>query len=166
MRKPPQITKILVPIDFSPSSDKTVEYASTLAKQFNALVILMHVIDSAPYSVTDTLNVVKHRRSLEIIARSLLENLAEPLLKIGSIVRPCLVTGIPYEEILKKARHDRVDLIIMGTHGRTGLKHALLGSVAEKVVRLSSCPVLTVRLAPNGRKRTTAQIRETAVTLF
>ena len=167
MRKPPQIKKILVPIDFSSSSDKTVDFASTLAKQFNAFLILMHVIDSAPYSVTDTLNVVKHRRSLEMIARSLLKNLMEPLLKRHLVVRPYLVSGTASEEILKKARQDRVDLIVMGTHGRTGLKHALLGSVAERVVRLSSCPVLTVRLAPSGRKRTTAQrTRETAVTLF
>jgi nucleotide-binding universal stress UspA family protein len=71
------------------------------------------------------------------------------------------------EEILKKARQDRVNLIVMGTHGRTGLQHVFLGSVAEKVVRLSSCPVLTVRLASPGRKTKISQTsRETAVTLF
>jgi nucleotide-binding universal stress UspA family protein len=167
MRKPPKIKKILVPIDFSSSSDKTLDYASTLAKQFNALLILMHVIDSAQYSVTDTFNVVKHRRSLEMIARSLLKNLMEPLLKSQLMVRPYLVSGMASEEILKKARQDRVNLIVMGTHGRTGLQHVFLGSVAEKVVRLSSCPVLTVRLASPGRKTKISQTsRETAVTLF
>lgn len=166
-RGTPKIRKILVPIDFSPHSNKAVDYASILAGQFNASIILMHVIDSAPYSVTDTLNVLEHRRSLAMIARSLLNNWREPLRKENLVVKPYLVSGVVYDEILKKARRDKVDLIVMGTHGRTGLKHVLLGSVAEKIVRLSSCPVLTVRLASSGRKGTTPQTTKKAtVTLF
>ena len=61
------------------------------------------------------------------------------------------MSGTPYREILKKSRQERADLIVMGTHGWTGVKHLLLGNVAEKVVRLSSCPVLTVRI-PSGRR--------------
>jgi nucleotide-binding universal stress UspA family protein len=74
-------------------------------------------------------------------------------------VRRFLANGFAYQEILKKVRKDRVDLVVMGTHGRTGLGHFLLGSVTEKVVRMASCPVLTVRLDDDGHR--TKSARET-----
>ena len=67
-------------------------------------------------------------------------------------VKTYLVSGTPYREILKKTQLEKVDLIVMGTHGRTGVEHLLLGSVAERVVRLSPCPVLTVRLSSGSRR--------------
>src|SRR5215510_11086803 len=143
------IRKILVPIDFSPHSNQVMKYASVIAQAFNATIILMHVVDSASYSVTDTFNVVDRRRPLETIARALLDNSAEQI-NGGIRVQPYLATGFAYQEILNKTRKDRVDLIVMGTHGRTGLGHFLLGSVTEKVVRMAPCPVLTVRLSEKG----------------
>lgn len=142
------IRKILVPIDFSPHSSQVMKYASAIAKSFNATIILMHVVESAPYSVTDTFNIIDRRRPVQTIARSLLASWAEEI-DAGITVQTYLAIGFAYHEILEKVQKDRVDLIIMGTHGRTGLGHFLLGSVTEKVVRMATCPVLTVRL--NGR---------------
>jgi nucleotide-binding universal stress UspA family protein len=152
------IRKILVPIDFSPHSNEVMKYASAIAKAFNATIILMHVVDSATYSVTDTFNVVDRRRPLETIARTLLDNWAEQI-NGGVSVQPYLATGFAYQEILKKTEKDQVDLIVMGTHGRTGLGHFLLGSVTEKVVRMAPCPVLTVRLNDQAPKATAQQIK-------
>lgn len=148
----PPIERILVPIDFPSYSDHSTDYAATIAEKFGAEIILMHVIESLSFSVTDTLNVVEHRQALETIARSLLDNLSKILLEKHLAVKTYLVSGSPSREILDKAQQDKADLIVMGTHGRTGMGHLLLGSVAEKVVRLSTCPVLTVQLSPAAKK--------------
>jgi nucleotide-binding universal stress UspA family protein len=124
-----------------------------VARPSKAKIILLHVIDSFPYSVTDTLNIVEHRRTLETIARSLLDQLSRRCSAKGVSVETRLLWGTPYREILSCSQREKADLIVMGTHGRTGLEHLLLGSVAEKTVRLSSCPVLTVRSSP-GKRRT------------
>lgn len=141
------IQRILVPTDFSAPSSQALEYAAMIAKPFKAELILLHVIDSFSYSVTDTLNVIEHRRALETLARSLLGNLSQPLLAQHLAVTTHLSSGTPHHEILQKAQTSKVDLIVMGTHGRTGISHLLLGSVAEKVVRLSTCPVVTIPLS-------------------
>lgn len=144
--------KILIPVDFSPYSDLALRYACLLARQFNSKLTLMHVVESLAYSVTDTLNVVEHRRALETIATTLLDNLRAELEQDGLAVSTVLVNGTPYREILNLARRKHMDLIVMGTHGRTGVGHLLMGSVAERIARLSPCPVLTVR-APRGERR-------------
>jgi nucleotide-binding universal stress UspA family protein len=165
--KPLRIQRILVPTDFSAHSEHALDYAFTLAKQLGARILLMHVIDSLSYSVTDTFIVIEHRRALETTARSLLDNFRQDLVERGLAVTVHLVTGAPYDQILKKSRQEKVDLIVMGTHGRTGVKHLLLGSVAEKVVRLSTCPVLTVPISPERRATTPAKsARKSAVTLY
>ena len=148
----PQIRSIMVPVDFSSYSNQAVNYAAMIAKKFKTGIMLMHVIDSLSYSVTDTLKVIEHRRALETIAGTLLDNLRKQLRGKNLKVKTYLVSGTPYREILKKTQLEKVDLIVMGTHGRTGMEHLLLGSVAERVVRLSPCPVLTVRLS-SGRRR-------------
>ena len=79
-------------------------------------------------------------------------NLRKQLRKKNLKVKTYLVSGTPYWEILKKTQLEKVDLIVMGTHGRTGVEHLLLGSVAERAVRLSPCPVLTVRLSSGSRR--------------
>jgi len=150
--KGPQIRGIMVPVDFSSYSKQAVNYAAMIAKKFNAGIVVAHVIDSLSYSVTDTLKVIEHRRALETIAGTLLDNLSKQLREKNLKVKTYLVSGTPYREILKKTQLEKVDLIVMGTHGRTGVAHLLLGSVAERVVRLSPCPVLTVRLS-SGRRR-------------
>ncbi|MGH7828996.1 MAG: universal stress protein, partial [Candidatus Binatia bacterium] len=116
-RKAPRIQKILVPTDFSPHSNRALDYAATFAKQLGARIILMHAVESLSYSVTDTFTVIEHRRALETTARSLLDNLRQDLVEKGLSVKTHWVTGAPYREILKKSRQEKVDLIVMGTHG-------------------------------------------------
>jgi len=135
----------MVPTDFSPGSDYVIQYAAMIAKMFKARILLVHVIEPFTYSVTDMLNVLDHFAALKTIAQPLLDNARNKLLKKGLVVETALLTGPPYREILQKSRRAGVDMIVMGSHGRTGVEHLLLGSVAEKVVRLAACPVLTVR---------------------
>lgn len=139
------IKKILVPTDFTAYSDHAIEYAVMVARKFEAKILLVHVIEPLAYSVTDTVQVFDHYTALKTVAKPILENLQKRLLKKSLKVDIILLDGNPYLEIVKKSRQAAVDLIIMGTHGRTGIKHLLMGSVAERVVRLASCPVLTVR---------------------
>ena len=139
------IKKILVPTDFSPYSDYALQYASMMAGAFKARILLIHVIEPLTYSVTDTLTVTNHFEALKTLAKPLLENIRKRFQKKGLKVEINLLTGIPYREIINKARQTKTDMIVMGTHGRTGMEHILLGSVAEKVVRLAPCPVVTVR---------------------
>jgi nucleotide-binding universal stress UspA family protein len=145
------IKKILVPTDFSPHSDYALQYALMLAGAFKARILLIHVIEPLTYSVTDTLTVTNHFEALKTIANPLLENIRKRFQKKGLKVETNVLTGVPYREILNKGRQTQADLIVMGTHGRTGMEHILLGSVAEKVVRLASCPVVTVRPVARAR---------------
>jgi len=139
------IKKILVPTDFSPYSDQAAQYALMIARAFKARILLIHVIEPLAYSVTDTLQVTDHFIALKTIAKSLLENTRKKFQKKDLRVGADLLTGVPYREILNRASRVGADMIVMGTHGRTGVEHFLLGSVAEKVVRLAPCPVVTVR---------------------
>lgn len=139
------IRKIMVPTDFTAFSDQAVEYASVIAKRFDSTIILVHVIEPLTYDLTDTIQVIDHFVALKAIAEPILDNLQKKLLKKGLQAKTFLLKGNPYLEIVEKARKTGVDLIIMGTHGRTGIKHLLVGSVTERVVRLAPCPVLTVR---------------------
>lgn len=144
-RKLLSIRKIMVPTDFTTYSDHAIEYAIMVGRKFQAKILLVHVIEPLAYSVTDTMQVFDHYTALKTVAKPILENLQKRLLKKGLTVDSILLDGNPYLEIVKKSREAGVDLIIMGTHGRTGIEHILIGSVAERVVRLASCPVLTVR---------------------
>ncbi len=139
------IKKILVPTDFTVYSDHAIEYAIMVARKFEAKILLIHVIEPFAYSVTDTVQIIDHYTALKTVARPILDNLQKRLLKKGIKVDCTLLDGNPYLEIVEKSRQAGADLIIMGTHGRTGIDHILMGSVAERVVRLAPCPVLTVR---------------------
>ena len=166
-KNPPRVKNILVPVDFSSYSKSTIDYAAMIAERFAATLVLLHVIESFPYSVTDTLQLVEHRRALETLAKSLLGNLSDGLRTRRLAVKTHLVWGNPSREILAKARREKADLIVMGTHGRSGLPHFVLGSVAEKTVRLSRIPVLTVPLSfGERRKRPPARPKTNATTLF
>jgi nucleotide-binding universal stress UspA family protein len=150
-KKKLRLKKLLVPTDFSVHSDYAVDYAARIARAFKARVVLMHVTEPSPYTVTDTLVVVEYGRMLDKVAQSLLTNLGRKLAAKGLAVKTYLAYGSPYREIVEKAAKEKADLIVMGTHGHRGIGHILLGSVAEKVVRLAGCPVLTVRSASDGK---------------
>ena len=142
------ITRILHPTDFSDNSRPALAYASDFARQFHAELHILSVVDSRlftgipadpgffpPEYMEEYLKVVEKQ-----MADLTFEGISE-LKKIIRVVR----SGLAIIEIINYARDAKIDLIVMGTHGRTGLKHVLIGSVAENVVRKAGCPVLTVR---------------------
>jgi len=141
------IKKILVPTDFSEGSEEAVQYAAMMARVLKAQIGLIHVIQPYAYGMTETFNVVDHYTTLKTIAEPLLEQAREQLHRNGLTVETELLSGVAHREILKAAHRIKADLIVMGTHGRTGVGHVLLGSVAERVVQHASCPVLTVKAA-------------------
>jgi nucleotide-binding universal stress UspA family protein len=142
-----QMKSILVPIDFSPSSEKALAYAVAFARQFGAKLTLLHVVEpvatpdfagSFPWMMENDKVMAECQRHLDRVLKDLQieSNLLEKVL-----VRQ----GRSFHEIADAARTLKADLIILSTHGYTGLKHALLGSTTERVVRHAPCPVLVVR---------------------
>ena len=135
-----KLKSILVPVDFSEGSRKAVEYATAFARQFEGSLTLLNVVprypqvpEMAPLSLQPTDDV---QRDLDRVGESV-----KGLVPVTSLVR----MGDPSREIIAAAKELEIDLIILATHGRTGLSHFLLGSTAEKVVRRAGCPVLIVR---------------------
>jgi universal stress protein A len=142
---------ILVPHDFSSSANHACAVARDEAKTHGARVILVHVID-LPYQMapessmiaTATEEPVSMKEYASRGAEKHLDDIAARLAKDGIQPTKFIRFGRPHDEITKLAEEAKCDLIIMGTHGRTGLAHLLVGSVAERVVRTSKVPVLTV----------------------
>jgi universal stress protein A len=143
----PDIRKILVPTDFSPRSDRALEYAVALATAMKAAVHLVHVVEEpfaggAEMYVRDAQEI---RDQLDADARSRLAAIAGRVDPGRMPVSTEIRHGSAFDGIIYEARATGADLIVMGTHGRSGLSHALLGSVAERVIRGAHCPVLAVR---------------------
>src|SRR5262245_35692346 len=138
------LKKILVPHDFSDTSDAAVRYAIALAHNFGAQLYLLHVSDRAKFEMATEFPLGLDG-TLEDAVRERLLKILTPREQIEFKPSFELRSGSPAPEIVKYARDTGVDLIVMGTHGRGLVAHAVLGSVAEKVVRSAPCPVLTVR---------------------
>lgn len=154
-KKEKLISWILVPTDFSECSTEALEYAMSLAKPLQADLILTHVIEPFPYTAVNGIAFINFEERLIPEARALLDKFSQRPLEEKLSVETHLTSGIPSREIITLAEREGADLIVMGTHGRTGINHLMAGSVAEKVVRLSPCPVLTVhpRAAASKQKR-------------
>jgi nucleotide-binding universal stress UspA family protein len=137
---------IVVPVDFSAESKKALKYASKLAAGFGAALRVIHVVETSPF-LNDLPNVVLTRSENEIAKEALvkLQALAQDEIDELIPVQPEVRIGKPYREIVGAAKVLGADLIVIATHGYTGLKHALLGSTAERVVQYAPCPVLVVR---------------------
>ena len=138
-----QANKILFATDFSNSSEAALEYATSLAHDTGALILIVHVEEpTAPY-VTNDFAIPEATDS----AKRQLAKLLSGVVPSDSAVRyeHRLLLGEPAREIVQLAAQEDVDLVVMGTHGRTGLSRLLMGSVAETVVRRAHCPVLTVK---------------------
>lgn len=139
---------ILFTTDFSEISEYAFDYAHTLAKKFDSKLIVMHVINEpvdlrgfyVPHISFDSLE-----KEIELAAEKMMKKFCAGRLVGLADSETVIVSGIPYEEILKKADNENVSLIVLGTHGRAGLDHLLFGSTAERVVRRSRCPVMTIR---------------------
>lgn len=138
-----RIQKILVPVDFSDASLKAVQYAMAMAGEFNAELILIHVVESYPLLPEMPAATLELQAGLEKEARARMNKLQKSIkgVNCSGLVR----TGHSAHTIVAEAKTGAADLIIASTHGRTGLARAFLGSVTEQVVRLADCPVLVVR---------------------
>ena len=139
--------RFLVPIDLSEYANQALDYAVNLADKLDARLMLLHVIQSIPWGGVDMGVTLPYTYAQDLEAE-IMQSMESALTRVtaagleGEIV---VVHGIPFHEIIETAKTRQVDLIIMGTHGRTSLQYVLLGSVAEKVVRLAPCPVLVAR---------------------
>jgi universal stress protein A len=150
----PSFRKILVPVDFSKSSRDALDYARELAAQHDSTVILLHVVEPMVYPVEvgyPSLGALPLparlplQSSYERAGRTRLEKWHREAAGKGVKIQASLRVGPPYFEIARAATELGADLIVISTHGHTGLKHVFLGSTAERVVRHATCPVLTLR---------------------
>jgi nucleotide-binding universal stress UspA family protein len=155
------IRRIFVPIDFSDSSKRALDYAIDLGRTLGADLTILFVAEpiyfATPgdlYGTSANLGMLldEQRRG----ARCELKKLAARLEKRGVNAKTVLGSGVPHEVIVATAKARKADLIVMATHGRGGLSHMLMGSVAEKVVRSATCPLLTIR-AGTAKKRPAAR---------
>ena len=154
-----RITRILVPTDFSATADAALEYAVVLAEKFGASLQLLHVLDD-PF-VADGMAAEAYISEAPALRTAMLDDARERLRHRGlsreAAGRPLeteVLFGHGARTIAEYAAERGVDLIVMGTHGRTGFAHLLLGSVAERLVRTAPCPVLTVRHPEEKKRRT------------
>lgn len=141
-------SKILVPVDFSPYSRAATRYALDLARRYGAPITLVHAYQTVVYALPDSYVVYTPDQLANVLTtlQSQLNGAAAEARKDGSVeVDTRVLQGDVASEIVQCAAAEGYDLIVMGTHGRTGPSHLLLGSIAEKVVRRAPCPVLTVR---------------------
>ncbi len=144
-----ELNKILVPTDFSESSEKSLQYGISMAEQYNAELCILSVIDDRIFD--DTLFVVYAEQEIRQNRKQVYEEHLEKMLTEIKKKHPKLVLyqsvklGLAFVEIVKFAKEEDFDLIVMGSHGRTGITHLLIGSTTEKVVRKAPCPILTVR---------------------
>ncbi len=140
--------KILVPVDFSEYTEEILEYAMEIARKFGSSLHLVHVIPTMDYftpyeSFITPENVEAAQQAIEAEVKKHLEETAGKI--SGISVSRAVLSGAAFVEITQYAESEGIDLIIMGTHGRGGIQHLLLGSVAGRVIRRAPCPVLTIR---------------------
>jgi nucleotide-binding universal stress UspA family protein len=145
-----KVSRILVPVDYSDQARRALEYAASLAESFGASLDVIHCWDRPSYVPDDVF--IKRggaRRSLaevlrEDAEREMAEFLAQSSLPSGVAIERHLVGGEPVAAVLAKLKADSYDVVVIGTHGRSGVRQLLLGSVAGRLVRLSPVPVITI----------------------
>ena len=143
------LRQVMVPTDFSEASECALKYGRAFAASFGASLHVVHVVEDfvawswAADTYVATLPRIREEVEAEAVAR--LGQLIPPAEAERLQAKVALLAGSPFIEIVRYAREHDIDLIVMGTHGRGPVAHALIGSVAERVVRKAHCPVLTVR---------------------
>ncbi len=144
------LKKILCPLDFSEHSIRALKSACEMAEKFAAELELIHVITPFPIVPTTpqpmTIDVAKYHKelqdsSLETMKKTISENVPDRV-----IVHSIIITGDPAHEVIEHVKNNQIDLLVCSTHGHSSLKHLIFGSVAEKLVRHVSCPVLTIKI--------------------
>lgn len=149
-----QIRRILIPTDFSEPARQAQAYAIALAEKFGSELHLMHIVPEVVIPFPDastswTMPATFQKDQLKSAETRLLQQLDTQWAKNHVVIQTTKV-GSPVEEIVSYAKETDIDLIVIGTHGYSGFAHFLLGSVAEKIVRMATCPVLTVH--PKGHQ--------------
>lgn len=143
-----KIHHILVPVDFSEGTRQALEYSAGLGRMFSSRITLLHVMEPlTPPPDGLVLSFEAYDHSLAEAARKSLGAMAAELDPEANIE---MTSGNPWACIVERAQQGGIDLIVMPTHGRTALKHLLMGSVAERVVQHAPCPVLVVRQHPSS----------------
>lgn len=140
--------KLLVPIDFSEFSKNALNHAIALARQFRSELILIYVVEPTVYPADlgfGQVTIPNFERELEERGAAGLKELARTSVPGELKCRTLVRTGKPFNEIIRLAEEEHVDLIVIATHGHTGVEHLIFGSTAEKVVKKAPCPVLMVR---------------------
>ena len=140
------VKNILVPVDYSESGDAAMAYAESLAREYGAEMHLVHVYEQT-FAYVDA-GFAGAPVPADVQPADLKEEEAklEQITPAGDIkFRRAFLVGSPTDDLVKYAKDNKIDLVVMGTHGRTGLTRLLMGSVAEGVVRRSPCPVLTIK---------------------
>jgi nucleotide-binding universal stress UspA family protein len=140
------LKKILCPIDHSDCSKEALKYAVSFAMKDEAKLLLLHIIDIRSFNEgLDAMSTqIPNEETLEQLRVKLLDCIPEEI-RDDLDVEAIVIQGIPFAEIISTAKEKEIDMIVIGSHGRTGISHMMLGSVSEKVVRKAPCPVLTVR---------------------
>ena len=142
------IKKILVPIDFSDYSKSSLKYAANFANNFNAEITLIYVVEPVIYPPDFSMGQIaipSVNAAWDLKAKEELDKLGKQEIPEAVKVSTIIKTGKPFLEIIDTAAEENIDLIIIATHGHSGVEHILFGSTAEKVVRKAPCPVLTLR---------------------
>ena len=147
--------KILCSTDFSEPSYAGLEAACDLARNYSGQLILVHVVEPIPTAAVPIgdhsgFNVAVHQRVLKENAEGSIRDLVEKRLPRGVPVKTVIAEGDPANQIVRVADAEKVDIIVIATHGRTGWRHVVYGSVAERVVRLAGPAVLTIRTPKSG----------------
>lgn len=140
-------TKIACPVDFSACSREALRIAAELARDWSAPLVVVHVWEPPRWSIREVMIAPEVIQDMVEAEEAELESWTATAKQFGAReVGTRLLSGVAWDAVLALLKDDpAIDLVVMGTHGRTGLKHVLLGSVAEKVVRHAPCPVLVVR---------------------
>lgn len=141
------IKRIMTAVDFSETAHVAAQQAEELARSLGAELVVVHVLNEPAFALAEGSGYVSPAVVEEYAAamKVKLNGIAQALGANGAKVEAKLLHGVPHDAIVSCAQTEKADLLVLGTHGRTGISHLLLGSVAERVVRLSKVPVMTVR---------------------
>ena len=137
--------KILFPTDFSDSAEYAGRYAISIARKYSSKIYVAHVVEPFTYAADFGIDYGAQFREMEATAKRMLDDVVASMKRAGLDIEGIMLSGRPSAEIIGYAKREQVDLIVMATHGRTGVERLLLGSETEKVIRKSPCPVMTVR---------------------
>lgn len=143
-----QLRTILVPTDFSPAAQKALTWALEMAARWDARIVLLHTLPpwGDPVRMKEAgVSIAGFEASLRADAEARAQELLAKIDQQKVTIQTCILVGLPNTTICQVAEREQADLIIMGSHGRTGLARVLLGSVAENTMRYAACPVLVVR---------------------